>query len=137
MGKFGIEKNGYNKKEVNLFVEDVIKQTEKMIDKIEKQQIELNYYKESEDAIKKAMIEAEKTSLEIKNQAQTEQKKIIDEARKNASTIVNEALIKAEEIEKESEMIKHHIIELKDRINELIKQQTSILKEIELIEEKK
>lgn len=137
MGKFGIEKNGYNKKEVNMFVEEVIVNTEKLIQKIDEQQRVINHYRELENSVKNAIIEAEKTSESIKEKATEDGKIIINDARENASNIVNEALIKAEQIEKDSEKVKQKIVGLKKNIEELLEKQKMILQEIELIGEKR
>ena len=42
MKKFSKEFNGYNKEEVNAFLNDVIIQTEKVLQKLEKQQTEIS-----------------------------------------------------------------------------------------------
>ena len=46
MDKFSIEANGYNRSEVNKFIDDVIANTESMIKRVKNQQMEINNLKE-------------------------------------------------------------------------------------------
>ena len=76
MDKFSYEANGYNRKEVNQFIGDVIVQTESIIERvksqnteIEKLRAELEHYKSIEDTLKKAIIKAEETGDNIRRMA--------------------------------------------------------------------
>ena len=103
MDKFSYEANGYNRDEVNQFVNDVIKETEDIVKRVESQRDEIIYlkkelahYKELEDTLKKTIITAEETKKEMMHQAERECEMIVTNAKHNASRIVNEALIEAE-----------------------------------------
>ena len=97
MEKFSYEANGYNRKEVNQFIGDVIVQTEGIITRcknqsaeIEKLRAELEHYKSIEDTLKKAIMKAEETGDNIKKMARDESELIVTDAKHNASRIVNE-----------------------------------------------
>ena len=136
MEKFRLEENGYNRQDVNDFVSKVVQQTKELIVKIDRQQEEINYYKQLENAVKDAIIRAEKTGNEIINTALEERKKIIEDAKQNASNIINETLLQSEKIELQSEMLKKNIKVIKDRLASILKQQMSIVEEIDDIEVK-
>lgn len=81
--RFSIEENGYNKAEVNKLIDDVIVQTEGIIERVKKQsreikelKEELEKYKRMEDTLKSSMYKAEVASNNIKKQA-------IDEGKMN------------------------------------------------------
>ena len=105
MEKFSYEANGYNRREVNDFVNDVITQTEGIITKckeqreeIKKLKEELNHYRAIENTLKDAVMKAEMAGDNIKKMAREESNMLITDAKHNASRIVNEALLKAEKI---------------------------------------
>ena len=113
MEKFNYEPNGYNRKEVNKFISDVIDQTSGIVEKykiqketiinqqkeIEDLKVKLEHYKRHEQTIKDSIIRAENNAQEIKLLAKKESDIIINDAKNSASRIVNEALIKADEID--------------------------------------
>ena len=89
--KFSCEPDGYNKEQVNKFVDDVIIQTEAVINRIKTQQEEikslqkeLEHYKKIEETLKSALLNAEKASNDIKQNAIEESKIIITDAKRNA-----------------------------------------------------
>ena len=106
MDKFSIEEYGYSKAQVNRFIDDVITQTEDIVNRVKKQskeikelKEELNRYKKMEESLKSSIVKAEETGTNIKKQAIEEAKIIVDDAKKNASRIVNDALLRSEKIE--------------------------------------
>lgn len=134
MEKFRLEENGYNRQDVNNFVSKVVSETKELITIIDRQQEEINYYKNLENTVKDAIIKAEKTGVEIKNTALEESEKIITEAKQNASNIINEALLKSEKIELQTEILRKNIKILKGRLTSILKQQMSIVEEIDDVE---
>ena len=64
MDKFSIEENGYSKREVNKFIDDVIANTESMIKRVKKQQSEISELKEENDTLKNLENENEKLKSE-------------------------------------------------------------------------
>ena len=76
MEKFSYEANGYNRQEVNQFVNDVIAQTEGIIKKCraqgeaaDKLKVELEHYKRMETTLQTAILKAEETGDNIKRMA--------------------------------------------------------------------
>ena len=128
MDKFKVEDKGYSVSEVNKFVDDVIAQTEGMLDKMkklhddnEKLKSEIVNYKKSEG----------EASTEIRKGAYEERNSIIDDARKNASRIVNDALLRAEKIEIRSDTLERNMRIFKRKLKLVVEQQLAVIDEIE------
>lgn len=141
MEKFNYEQNGYNRNEVNRFINDVILQTEDIIKKCRQQEQELDrlkselkHYQTIEDTLKQSMINAEANSENIKNLAKEEASIIIGEAKHNADRIVNEALLRAEKIEVNRELLEKNIKIMKRKLKLIIEQQMAVVDEIEVLE---
>ena len=141
MDKFSYEANGYNRKEVNQFIGDVIVQTESIIERvksqnteIEKLRAELEHYKSIEDTLKKAIIKAEETGDSIRRMARDESESIVTDAKHNASRIVNEALLKAERIENNAELLEKNMKIFKRKLKVIMEQQMAVVEEIEVLE---
>ena len=116
MDNFTNVTGGYNKQEVNEFVEYVIKKTEdniltikKQKEEIESLRLENERLKKLENSYKYIQEQVENTANEIKSNAKYEADLIIKEAKENASTIVNDALLKTKRSEE-------HTSELQSRI---------------------
>lgn len=141
MEKFSYEANGYNRREVNKFVNDVIRQTESIIIKyraqtaeIDKLKAELDHYKTLEDTLKTAIIKAEETGDNIKRMARQESEIIVSDAKHNASRIVNEALLKAEKIENNADTLERNMKIFKRKLRVIMEQQMAVIEEIEVLE---
>lgn len=141
MEKFNYEQNGYNRREVNQFVMDVIKHTEGIIDKckaqtkeIEELKRELKHYQSMEETLKQAIVNAEMTSDNIKRMARDESEMIVTDAKHNANRIVNEALLKAEKIEQEADTLEKNIKIFKRKLKIIVEQQMAVVEEIETLE---
>ena len=141
MEKFTITDKGYSVPEVNKFIDNVISHTESMLDKMKKQQKEieimkkeLDNYKKVEQELKGALFKAEQSSTDIKKQAYDEKNVIIEEARRNASRIVNEALLRAEKIELRADTLERNMRIFKKKLNLVVEQQLSVIDEIEELE---
>lgn len=140
MEKFSYETNGYNRSEVNKFVEEVITQTEGIISKckwqkkeIESLRQELERYRNMEVSLKDAIIRAEEAGDNIKKMAREESNMIIVDAKHNASRIVNEALLKAEKIEVKAETIENNMKIFKRKLKLIMEQQMAVVEEIEIL----
>ena len=138
LDKFKVEDKGYSVSEVNKFVDDVIAQTEGMLDKMkklhddnEKLKSEIVNYKKSEGELKRALYKAEEASTEIRKSAYEERNSIIDDARKNASRIVNDALLRAEKIEIRSDTLEKNMRIFKRKLKLVVEQQLAVIDEIE------
>ena len=140
MEKFSYEANGYNRNQVNQFVEEVITQTEGIIkrckeqkNEIENLRQELEHYKNIETSLKDAIIRAEEAGDNIKRMAREESEMIVTDAKHNASRIVNEALLKAEKIEVQSERLQNNIKIFKRKLKLIVEQQMEVVDEIEVV----
>ena len=138
MKKFRKALRGYNVKEVNAFINEVICQVEKMIAEdnrktliINNQNKELKNYKSMEESLKKSILMAEETASQMKKMARIESESIINDAKKNANKIVSDALIRAQKIEAESAVLKKNISIFKTRLKNIIEQQLQIVDDIE------
>lgn len=136
--RFSIEENGYNKAEVNKLIDDVIVQTEGIIERVKKQsreikelKEELEKYKRMEDTLKSSMYEAEVASNNIKKQAIDEGKMIVEDAKRNASRIVNDALIRSEKIELKADTLERNVRIFKKKLKLIVEQQLAVVDEIE------
>ncbi len=141
MEKFNYEANGYNRQEVNQFVQDVIKSTEgimsayrEQLAKIEKLERELKTYHQMETTLKKAIMNAEVTGDNIKRMAREEASMTVTDAKHNASRIVNDALMKAEKIEQQADLLERNMRIFKRKLKAVIAQQEAVIDEIEKIE---
>jgi cell division initiation protein len=103
---------GYDKKEVELFIQAVSKDYEKLLNenevlnkKVKDLTDSISYYKSIERTLQKALVIAEKTAQDIKDNAHKEAKAIELDARANAKMIESSAL-------KQSEMLEHKTLNL-------------------------
>lgn len=133
MEHFNSDALGYNKTEVNEFVDYVIKKTEENIytiksqlDEIKRLTDELERYKNLENALLKA--NDDKISL-----AEKEANLILTEAKDNANRIVNDALIKAQKIEMEKQTFEANLKIIKKKVRNNLIEQLNKLEEIETL----
>lgn len=141
MDKFHYEANGYNRSEVNAFIERIIRETEGIINKCQEQKDEikdlkdkLESYKILEDSINKSIVNAEKTSDNIKRLAREEANVIVSDAKNNASRIVNDALIRSERIEQQADVLERNIKIFKRKLKIIVEQQLAVVEEIEVLD---
>ena len=141
MEKFSTSKDGYNKDEVNKFVNDVIIEVESMISKLKEKdrKIEeltktIEKYNNIELTLNKTILMAENTSNEMKKLAKEEAENLISDAKKNASRIVNEALLEAEKTQIESIRLKKNIILFKKKLKVILENQIDMVDEIDNID---
>ena len=139
--KFSYETNGYNRDEVNKFINDVIVQTENIVsrckkqrDEIESLKKELEHYKNLEKSLNTAILKAEETGDNIKRMARDEAEMIIGDAKGNASRIVNESLLRAEKIENRADILERNLKIFKRKLRIIVEQQMAVVDEIEVLE---
>ncbi|MBE6145986.1 MAG: DivIVA domain-containing protein [Firmicutes bacterium] len=142
MKQFNTTLNGYDKTEVNAFVNEVTREYENVLDKLKSREIELKalkdrleYYKNLESTLNTAVLVAEDSSNQIKKIAKEEAKLIIDQAKKNASHIINDALIKAEKTEIEADQLRRSLKIYKSRIKATIEEQLTMVDDVDNITE--
>ncbi|NLM62915.1 MAG: DivIVA domain-containing protein [Mollicutes bacterium] len=151
MEKFKRSLRGYDPKEVNEFLDQVIKQVEKMIDEIKERDArivelektvaenarlkeKLKQYERMEETLNKAILMAQKTSEQIKLAAHKESSVLLEEAKQNANRIINDALLRAEKTELEASMLQRNVNIFKRRLKEIIETQLELVDDIEKIE---
>lgn len=137
MKKFNTSLNGYNKLEVNNFVNEVTSEYESMLSKLKAQDTEiktlkdeLEKYKNMENTLNRAIVVAEDASNQIKRVARDEAKGVIEDARRNASRIVNDALLKADKIEQDAETLKRRVVVFKRRLQSVVDEQIEFIDSI-------
>ena len=137
MEKFSYESNGYNRKDVNQFISEVISEMESLISVVNRQKEEirnlneeLKYYKNSEGILNNLIITSTEANKALKRFVEEEKEDIIISAKNNASRIVNEALIEAKKQEKIKNDLQEEIKVLKNKLKKIIKEQEEILDKI-------
>ena len=141
MKKFSKEFNGYNKAEVNAFLNTVISQTEVILKKIESQKAEIEalkkeiiHYQDIERSLNLALDNAQSVGDNIRRVATEESKLIIEDAKRNASRIVNDALIRNERLELKRSQAERNLRVFKNRLKTIVEQQLEVVEEIETLE---
>ena len=120
---------------------EVIRETEKLLRKLENQQSEIDSlkkdiirYQDIERSLNLALNNAQQVGENIRRMANSESERIIDEAKRNASRIVNDALIRSERIELKREQAERNLRVFKNRLRSIVEQQLSVVDEIEMLE---
>ena len=145
MNKFNCTLRGYDKNEVNAFIDDIIARVETMVKEIEekdkkilayqklvkknkliikKLSLEVEQLQEREeftrefiqsDSNEDDLLEAMRRSKLIIDEAKEQSKRIISEANENADIIINECLMSARKSEMELNNLKNDIEKLKQK----------------------
>ena len=141
MEKFSTSLRGYNKEEVNKFVDDCIVKVDNMLSQLKQKDLEIEalkhdlvQYKNMEATFNKAILVAEDASNQIKRMARDESTRLIDDAKKNASRIVNNALLEAEKTQRETEQLRRNIITFKRRLKTILENQLDLVDDIDHID---
>lgn len=138
---FGMSFYGYNKNEVNDFLNNVTKEYEDMLNKLKKTadekaklESELEQYKSIETSLRRTLALAEESNQTIRKSANDESIAILKDAKKNASRIINDALIRAQKIQDDADKIKLDTIKYRNKAINILKEQKEILDKYEDIE---
>ena len=141
MNKFDTVFRGYDKVQVQKFLDDVIKNYELLLRKSQntseenKKLIEqIAYYQNIEDRMNRAIYSAESASDQIKKNARREAEGLITEARHNASRIINDALLKAERAQNHADQLKRNTEMLKRRLRQIIQNQLDVIEEMDKVD---
>lgn len=157
MKKFNYSPNGYNPEEVNAFLDDVIKQVERIIDSNKKKEEEINNLKKQVDnltsmkatdeiiakakkfdelneTLTEAINMARNTGERMRNVAKQERNLILQDARNNADIIVRDALSKSKQIQFQAEMIRRNIVSFKRKMKINLEEQIKLIDDIEIID---
>ena len=148
----------YTPEEIDRFLDQIIKQVEKMIEDNKSKNVEialkdkrieelekiisdsraslekLAHYEKLEGTLNRALMMAQKTSDQIKSNAHKESEIILEDAKRNASRIVNESLLKAEKTEMEAEMLRRNINIFKRKLRGLVQAQLDMVDDIDKVD---
>ncbi|RQD73113.1 MAG: DivIVA domain-containing protein [Candidatus Syntrophonatronum acetioxidans] len=132
--EFSLVLRGFNKEEVNEFLdkvtkdyEEVIKENASLKEKVDSLEGKLEHYKKIEETLQKAIVIAQDTAEEVKRNASKEAELIRREAEKDAARIVEEARYKASRILAEHEEVHKQAQVFKLRLRSLVEAQLSAL----------
>lgn len=116
---------GYNKKDTDEFIASILESFEelnnenkKLKEKLTSLSDGIQYYKNLEDNLQKALVLAEKTSYETKSAAKAEAANIVSLAKAEASDIVSKAKLEADELIKNTKSdIDKNVVEAQHKAN--------------------
>lgn len=141
MKKFETVFRGYDKAQVQMFLDDVIKNYEVLLEKSKKTEeenlrlkTENEYYKKIEDTMNRAIYNAENMGDQIKSSARKEAESLMVEARHNANRIINDALLKAEKAQNHADQLKRNTNMLKRRLRQIIENQLAVIEEMDNVD---
>ena len=141
MKKFETVFRGYDKAQVQLFLDDVIKNYELLLEKSKKTEAENlklktenEYYKKIEDTLNREIYNAENMGDRIKSSARKEAESLMVEARHNANRIINDALLKAEKAQNHADQLKRNTNMLKRRLRQIIENQLAVIEEMDNVD---
>lgn len=125
---------GYNVDEVNSFLNQVIKDYERLIQEknglekdVEGLNAKVSHYMNLESTLNQSIVVAQETAEELKTNARKEAKLIIQEAEKNADRIINDALNESRAVVTEMEDIKKQANVFRARLTMLIQTQLEMV----------
>ena len=135
MKKFSYEDSGYNKEEVNTFIDEVINNTEYAINTCKEQRVEIEQLKKEIVYYRSIIDKVENTSSneeasKIRKKALKDAEDIITSAKNNASMIVNDALIKAYELNAKNDAIEKNYRLFKKKLEVLTTEYKAVLEEM-------
>ena len=141
MRKFDTVFRGYDKYQVQKFLDEVINNYEALLQKSKKTEEEnkklveqIAYYQRIEDTMNRAIYTAEAAGDQIKSSARKEAESLITEARHNASRIINDALLKAEKAQNHADQLRRNTNILKRRLRQIIENQLEVINEIDNVD---
>lgn len=151
MEKFNRTLRGYDPEEVNAFLDQVIRQVEKMVAELKSKdqhiaslklleqenaslRARLGQYENMEGTLNRAIMMAQKTSDQMKVAAHRESEVLLEDAKRNASRIVNEALLRAEKTEQEVSQLRRNMTVFKRRLRDVVENQLEMVNDIDKIE---
>ena len=141
MKKFDTVFRGYDKAQVQRFLDEVIKNYEALLTKSKQTEEEnkklveqIAYYQRIEDTMNRAIYTAEAAGDQIKSSARREAESLITEARHNASRIINDALLKAEKAQNHADQLRRNTNVLKRRLRQIIENQLEVINEIDQVD---
>ena len=128
---------GYDKDEVDQFLNQIIKDYNAEINKnkqlehdLKDAQTQISYFNELQNTVNEAIIVAQNAADQVKNQADVQANSLMTQTRLNTERMVNEAIKKARQIVQESEQQAQTIIEQSNQINQGVRRDYENLKNV-------
>ncbi|MBQ7039930.1 MAG: DivIVA domain-containing protein [Clostridia bacterium] len=125
---------GYNKKQVEDFVEAVVKDFEgyyrenkELKDRITVLNESLKNFKMMEDSLQNTLLFAQNTADDIKRNAQEKAENMIEEARVSAAEILREADRKKQDAQREYEELKNQYMIFKTKFKSLLEAELNLM----------
>lgn len=125
---------GYDKDEVNEFLEQVLKDYENVIEEnkslassLKQSKEQVTHFNKIEETLQKSILIAQEAAEDVRRNSMKESKLIVKEAEKNADRIVNEALSRARKISMEIEDLKKQSKIFRNRFKILIEAQLDLV----------
>jgi cell division initiation protein len=125
---------GYDEDEVNEFLDQVIKDYEKIIrdkkeaeEQVSELKDKIGHFNTIESTLNKSILVAQETAEDLKSNANKEAKLIIKEAEKNADRIINEALSKSRRLAIEVEELKKQAKVFRTRMKMIVQAQLDMI----------
>ena len=141
MKKFDTVFRGYDKKQVQACLDEIISNYETLLNKSKKTEEDnkklveqIAYYQRIEDTMNRAIYTAEAAGDQIKSSARREAESLITEARHNANRIINDALLKAEKAQNHADQLRRNTNVLKRRLRQIIENQLEVIEEIDNVD---
>lgn len=141
MEKFNTTFRGYDKKQVQKCLDEIIHNYESLLNKSKQTEADnktllerLSHYERIEETLNRAIFTAESASDQIKATARKECENMVNEARRNASRIINDALLKAEKAQEQADLLKRNTNILKRRIRQIIETQLEVISELDRVD---
>ncbi|MBP3347429.1 MAG: DivIVA domain-containing protein [Clostridia bacterium] len=128
--QFSTRSRGYDKFEVDTFLEDIMmqmEQTETELDELRSKCSSLyetiNVYKQTEDSMKEVLLIAKEKKDDIIDKANEEAEKIVADAKAKADEMLNGMDVQIEMLKKQTEDMKAQYADFKTKFEELLKSQ--------------
>ncbi len=138
--KFRVSFRGYDRDEVDAFldlvakeVEDLLRENSFLKGEIEKLNSENENLKEMEESLKNAIVAAQKMAEDYKENAKREAENIVSEARIRAAKIIDEAELRVGELNMELSNVKIKVKEIKELVRGIL---NGFLQNLERIDSK-
>lgn len=129
---------GYNKKQVDDFVEAVVKDFEsyyrenkELKDRITVLNESLKNFKMMEDSLQNTLLFAQNTADDIKRNAQEKADTILEEARVSAAEMLREADRKKQDAERELEEIKNQFKIFKTKFKSILEAELGLMEDVD------
>lgn len=141
MEKFQRELFGYNRKEVNDFVNLVVAKTEELTNIVSTQaktiqelQEQIRKYQNHERDWQSFFQDKREEENASVKEIRQEASRIMKEARNNADRIIMNALVQNERIEEQRKRTERNLKKFKNKLRVIVEQQLDIIEEIEEVE---